>query len=107
MKVIMEIFFSLVVTCNGVWTRYYDRDNPSGNGDYEILHDLRREHPNQICPNPTAVDARVIGTNNHIPISGLTVIADVVFGFACINREQPSGRRCLDFEARFCCPRGK
>ena len=99
--------FLTVIQCNGVWTRYFDRDNPSGNGDYETLHDLRREYPNQICPNPIAVDAKVVGTNNHIPIAGLTVTADTVTGFVCVNRVQRRGKRCLDFQARFCCPRGK
>ena len=68
---------------------------------------LRQAYPNQICPNPTAVDARVVGTNNHIPIAGLNVTADVVNGFSCVNRVQTGGKRCLDFEARFCCPQGK
>ena len=100
-------FFSIVVACSGVWTQYYDRDDPSGSGDHESLPHLRQEYPNQICPNPTAVDAKVVGTNDHIPIAGLTVIADVVAGFACVNQEQTGGRGCLDFEARFCCPKGE
>ncbi|KAF3849962.1 hypothetical protein F7725_019681 [Dissostichus mawsoni] len=31
------------------WTDWFDRDNPSGSGDWELSSDLRKENPGKIC----------------------------------------------------------
>ena len=93
------------VECDGEWTRYFDRDDPSNKGDFETLEYLRQEYQNEICQSPSAVDARLIGIDVHHPISGVVATANEFEGFFCENELQPSGR-CLDFEVRFCC-RGK
>lgn len=55
------------------WTEWFDRDNPSGTGDWEHLSALRTENPGKICPNPVDIEAQTL--------SGLSVAAagDVIY----------------------------
>ena len=93
------------VECDGKWTRYFDRDDPSDKGDFETLKNLRQDFPNEICRRPSAIDARLIGIDVHYPISGVVATANQLEGFYCVNQNQLDGK-CLDFEVRFCCPEG-
>ncbi|XP_035690117.1 mucin-5AC-like [Branchiostoma floridae] len=89
----------------GSWTTWFDRDNPGGVGDWEALVHLRPENPGQICSNPTAVHARVISTQVEASLTGQVIHwYDTTNGFACVNRQQNDGDRCLEYEVRFCCP---
>ncbi|CAH1248578.1 CILP2 [Branchiostoma lanceolatum] len=86
------------------WTRWYNRDHPSGNGDYENLLYLRRENPGQICSAPSAIEARVRGTLTPASQTGEQFLNfDTTVGFECRNIDQ-TDRYCLDYEVRFCCP---
>lgn len=38
------------------WTKWYDRDDPSGTGDWELLSNLRAENPGEICANPLYIE---------------------------------------------------
>ena len=55
-------------------TPWFDRDNPSGTGDWETLSDLRKENPGKICNNPlqiqvqTTSGASVASTGNVIAV---------------------------------------
>jgi len=89
----------------GYWTQFFDRDNPSGNGDYEITSYLRREYPGRLCSNPIGIDARVISTDAPYYTSGQSVVISPQDGLQCINARN-SGR-CLDYKVRFCCPTGE
>ncbi|XP_075940155.1 uncharacterized protein LOC142941915 [Anarhichas minor] len=91
--------------CGGVcWTNWYDRDNPSGTGDWELLYYLRRQYPGQICNNPLHIQA--VTTYGNIPA---TLTGDVIYisnptqGFACRNRDQRY-RWCRDYKVRYGCP---
>ncbi|XP_078670996.1 uncharacterized protein LOC144911081 [Branchiostoma floridae x Branchiostoma belcheri] len=85
--------------CEYGWTRWFDRDNPSGTGDWETLTDLRNENPGQICDNPSGIEARVVGTGTPAAVTGDTFTHFNVFsGFVC----QPT--TCHDYEVRFWCP---
>ncbi|CAH1247321.1 VWA2 [Branchiostoma lanceolatum] len=106
-----EVRFCCPRTC-ARWTQWFDRDNPSGVGDWESLYGLvngnpvglRPEYPGKICPMPTDVHARVIATQQEASLTGETfVYYDTANGFACRNQQQRDGR-CLDYEVRFCCP---
>ncbi|XP_061775448.1 cartilage intermediate layer protein 1-like [Nerophis ophidion] len=83
------------------WTKWFDRDNPSGKGDFETLSDLRREYPGYICQKPLQIDVETT--------SGVSVSSDVIFvsdtttGFICLNSDQKKGR-CRDYRVRFKCP---
>lgn len=41
-------------------TRWFDHDDPAGNGDYEILGDLLNLYPGEICPQPIAVEVQTV-----------------------------------------------
>ena len=89
---------------NGLWTKFFDRDNPNGNGDYETLRDINRENPGDACSNPTAVQARVKSTRRDYRTTQQVVQVNTLIGLICENRQQTNRRRCLDYEVRFCCP---
>ena len=74
-----------------------------GDGEYETLLMLRHENPVEICVNPTAVDARVVGDQTHYSQTGQILTVDSKTGLECVNDQQPNGI-CLDYEVRFCCP---
>ncbi|XP_059494000.1 uncharacterized protein si:dkey-205h13.2 [Stegostoma tigrinum] len=84
-------------------TEWFDRDNPSGNGDYEDLVNLQKEYPNQICSRPTGCEVETTAgvpaseTGDNIPE------CTVSSGFACVNAEQDNGS-CEDYRIRFNCP---
>ena len=115
-----------LTVCSGTWTKYYDRDDPAnlpdtddsqsgfgvygsgtieslGGGDYENLVWLRIENSHEICVNPTAVDARVVGNHTHYSQTGQTLTINPQIGLKCENDQQANGT-CLDYEVRFCCP---
>ncbi|XP_059212884.1 cartilage intermediate layer protein 2-like [Centropristis striata] len=86
------------------WTQWFDRDNPSGTGDWETLSSLLKANPGKICTQPIGVEAKTL--------SGLTAAAagDVIFksdttsGFVCRNKDQPKKKWCNDYRVRFNCP---
>ena len=41
------------------WTNFFDRDNPSGAGDWETLSDLKKQYPGQICDSPIEVEGQL------------------------------------------------
>uniref|UniRef100_A0AAQ4RYU2 WxxW domain-containing protein n=1 Tax=Gasterosteus aculeatus aculeatus TaxID=481459 RepID=A0AAQ4RYU2_GASAC len=85
------------------WTSWYDRDDPSGTGDWELLVDLWTEYPGQICNQPVAIEA--VTTSSGIPASlaGNIYTSIPGYGFVCVNNQQKSGS-CLDYKVRFLCP---
>ena len=89
---------------DGQWTQFFDRDQPSGNGDYETLNDINGENPGRACSNPTAVDARVVSNGNDYRTAGQVVRVNASLGLVCQNSQQSDGRQCLDYRIRFCCP---
>ncbi|XP_039268445.2 mucin-5AC-like [Styela clava] len=93
-------------SCKGEWTQWFDRDNPSGKGDYETLSDLITESKGgskyYICHKPIGIDARAL--NPHRPwqaaYENVHISADK--GLYCVNNEQ-SDKKCEDYKVRFCC----
>ncbi|XP_055515432.1 uncharacterized protein LOC129711657 [Leucoraja erinacea] len=84
-------------------TQWFDRDDPSGHGDYEVLTNLRNENPGLICPNPTGCE---VETLSGIPASSsgdIVSSCSIISGFLCVNAEQSDGR-CEDYRIRFICP---
>ncbi|XP_070578635.1 uncharacterized protein [Ptychodera flava] len=87
-------------TCSK-WTNWYDRDNPSGYGDWELLSNLRSEYPNQICSEPSGIQVRVKQSGEIVsPNDGNFLHFDTTVGFVCRNEDE----NCMDYEVRFCCP---
>jgi len=84
------------------WTQFFDRDNPSGYGDYETLNHLLNENPGKLCKKPTAIDARLVSNNAPYQSANQVVTISTISGFYCVN-SQNSGL-CKDYKVRFCCP---
>merc|ERR1712130_860200 len=78
----------------GTWTSWFDRDNPSGTGDWELLKDQ-----GGVCERPTAVEARIIGST---AMTTTEVVTISLAGFVCQNVNQ-ADRYCEDYEIRYCC----
>ncbi|XP_068566612.1 uncharacterized protein [Cebidichthys violaceus] len=86
------------------WTQWYDRDNPSGTGDWELLVYLRRSYPGQICDKPLHIEAVTTDTNTPATATGDVIyISSPTKGFACRKRDQRY-RVCRDYKVRFGCP---
>jgi len=86
----------------GSWTRFFDGDNPTGTGDYETTEILLRNHPGEMCRNPTSFDARVVSTNASFDTVGQVLQVNLTHGISCINSDNTGD--CLDYKIRFCCP---
>ncbi|XP_053483339.1 cartilage intermediate layer protein 1-like isoform X1 [Ictalurus furcatus] len=86
------------------YTQWFDRDNPSGNGDNETLRDLRAEYPRMICSKPLTIQAATLTGVPAESIGQVFQVYDTVFGFACVSSQQKNGECCLDYKVRFGCP---
>ncbi len=84
------------------WTQWFDRDNPSGTGDWELLANLLQEYPEaNLCEVPTGIECR---QTNGAPLSaaGEKVTCDALVGLICKNADQADGA-CEDYKVRFLC----
>lgn len=83
------------------WTTWFDRDNPSGFGDYETLVDLIKEGK-PICQKPMGVECQTL---SGIPASatGEIVIFSPSVGCYCKNADQPDKKCDYDYQVRFKC----
>ena len=84
--------------CNGTWSSWDDRDDPSATGDWELLH--LRQDVDKLCKEPTGVQARIIGTGAMTTTQNVALSLQ---GLSCENDNQPLGEWCHDYEVRFCC----
>jgi Zn-dependent metalloprotease len=80
------------------WTQWYDRDQPSGTGDWE----LRVDQIPAVCASPSRVECTTLGGVDR-SLTGETVTCTPQTGFVCKNAEQSDGS-CQDYRVRFCCP---
>ena len=85
------------VCCDLKWGPWLDRDNPSGDGDWEDLKNFRLI--GQACDNPLAIECREISTQVDASATGQTIVCDPAKGFWCRN----VGQSCKDYEVRFVC----
>lgn len=58
---VVKLFSVLPQVC---WTGWYDRDDPSGTGDWELLANLQTENLGEICDDPVHID--VVTKNDGI-----------------------------------------
>ena len=86
------------------WTPWFDRDNPGGNGDYEMLSLLIQEGK-PICPKPVGMECQTL---SGIPATSTGEIVHQNLGAPsvgcyCVNAEQPDGVCNHDYRVRFLC----
>ena len=95
-----SVNYNYVASCSyRCWTNWLDRDNPSGNGDFETIADFSAS---QTCPSPIGADCRVKSTLADWTTTGQTYVCNARHGGICWNNRNP-GSYCLDYEARFLC----
>lgn len=97
------LLFLFSSTANATyWTQWYDRDNPSGNGDYEQLQSLIQTYPGTgLCETPTGIECREVN-GDPLSYSSQVVTCSTTDGFFCVNSQQVSGT-CKDYHVRFMC----
>jgi len=86
----------------GTWSAWFDRDRPTGSGDYELFKDL--VETKQLCAKPLAIECQT--TNGQIDWTASQSVyhCDLSRGGYCVNREQAPGSSCEDFRVRYLCP---
>jgi len=84
------------------WTGWLNRDAPGGAGDYETLKDFIQA--GQACSQPESVECRTRPGHQDWSQTGQTYHCTANQGGVCVNKEQPTGQSCLNYEVRFCCP---
>ncbi|TNN39814.1 Cartilage intermediate layer protein 2 [Liparis tanakae] len=89
--------------CSECRTRWFDHDDPTGNGDFEVFSDLRSIYPREICPQPIAIEVQTISGEPASSTSNTFLNYDATYGFACVNADQGS-KSCEDYKVRFTCP---
>ncbi|XP_061137029.1 uncharacterized protein LOC133155599 isoform X3 [Syngnathus typhle] len=91
-------------TSDQCWTSWFDRDDPSGTGDYEILYELYKEYPGKICEHPKGIEVRTILGESVGSTANVIQVSDTHIGFICRNADQPHNWPCQDYKVRFLCP---
>jgi Mucin-2 protein WxxW repeating region len=91
-----------LASANGTWTAWLDRDDVSGQGDYETLSDVP---DSSICngARPVGIQCRTVSGGIDWLAAGEVYHCTIDLGGYCSNSEQPDGS-CQDYEARFLCP---
>uniref|UniRef100_A0A8C6SRU7 WxxW domain-containing protein n=1 Tax=Neogobius melanostomus TaxID=47308 RepID=A0A8C6SRU7_9GOBI len=86
---------------NVCWTDWFDRDDPSGTGDYETLNHLQKEYPGKICKKPKYIEVVTVSGNIPATATGQTfIIFNPTEGFVCKNE---GTQFCKDYKVRFGC----
>lgn len=80
------------------WTPWYDRDDPSGTGDWEL-----RSLQSGVCDAPTSVQCQTV-TGLALWQTGEVVSCSASDGLLCRNSDQPDGWCNHDYRVRFYCP---
>ncbi|KAM8754214.1 mucin-5B [Acanthopagrus schlegelii] len=101
--------YKVKFTCSGQFcsecrTRWFDHDDPTRNGDYEVLSDLQKIYPGEICQQPIAIEVQTVSGEPASNTSDTFLNYDATYGFACANADQGS-RSCEDYKVRFTCPK--
>ncbi|XP_073679321.1 uncharacterized protein [Garra rufa] len=82
-------------------TRWFDYDNPSKGGDYELLTDLHNNYPGEICPNPIGIEAQTVSGQLAFQTGNGITLSVSASGFSCTHVKPGF---CLDYKVRFICP---
>lgn len=72
----MQVFFIVYISVAGCWTEWFDRDDPTGKGDWETLDDLYSENLGKLCNSPLYIEVQT--TDGHSAASTGDIIAKCV-----------------------------
>lgn len=82
------------------WTQWFDIDDSSGSGDYELLENY--DIGFNVCSNPISVECQTT-TGLDYSQTGETVYADLSKGCWCVNSLQDDSVCNYDYKVRFNC----
>lgn len=82
----------------GTWSPWFNRDRPSGVGDYELDQERAAR-----CANPIMVECQTAEGEIDWRDTDLVYHCDPLRGGYCVNKEQAPGQFCEDFKVRFLC----
>ncbi|XP_050953208.1 uncharacterized protein LOC127155176 isoform X2 [Labeo rohita] len=91
-------------------TRWFDFDDPTKGGDFELLTDLQSNYPGEICPNPIGIQAQTVSGQSVYQTGNDIKISISASGFSCTTGYVTFGfplKRpgfCPDYKVRFTCP---
>ena len=89
------------------WSPWYNKDKPSGDGDFEIIASMIKL--NKECEKPLAIECRHTSTKVDWKQAGQVYNCNLQLGGHCRNAKQPNYTSknklvCADYEARILCP---
>jgi len=83
------------------WTQWYNVDDESGSGDWELISTINNVHEPDVCSNRVDIECYTVNGVNW-NISGQNYTCDLEVGGICQNDLQPG--MCYDYKVRFACP---
>ncbi|XP_029429898.1 uncharacterized protein LOC115074513 [Rhinatrema bivittatum] len=88
----------------GCWTKWFNRDEPTGTGDFEDVDSIYKANPGAMCTNATNIEARRSSDKMPASVTGEVFFRyNTNYGFACKITDQ-ADYTCDDYEVRFRCP---
>ncbi|XP_070563669.1 uncharacterized protein [Ptychodera flava] len=96
------VFAFIVRETVGDWTNWYNLHDDKSGGDVEKIEDIREFYPNQLCDNPTAMDAVTVDGDSVRSTRDVFRQFNAT-GLECVDEDQIN-RKCNDYKVRFCCP---
>lgn len=73
-----------IIGCRKPWI---DRDNPGGVGDYETLINILAEYPQQVCPQPIAIEVATISGTTVMPTGNNFEMYDYQYNILLVQNE--------------------
>ncbi|XP_070562385.1 uncharacterized protein [Ptychodera flava] len=99
-RLIMFAFLLRQAVCD--WTNWYNLPDDKPDGDVEKIEDILEFYPNQLCDNPTAIDAVTLQGDSAKSTQDIFRQFNAT-GLVCMDEDQIN-RACNDYKVRFCCP---
>ncbi|NEQ81979.1 MAG: hypothetical protein F6K26_17500 [Moorea sp. SIO2I5] len=82
------------------WTIWFDRDDPSGSGDWELR---TLQNQSLACSNPVDVECQTV-SDQPASSTGENITCNTD-GLLCLNDKQSDNKCNYDYKVRFLCPR--
>ncbi|XP_069467042.1 mucin-5AC-like [Ambystoma mexicanum] len=83
------------------WTRWFDHNLPNGQGESELLSELRTAYPGLICADPIGIEAETTQGLSAQDVKN-TIRLNASVGLICLNKDQLYNP-CKDYRVKFQC----